>query len=347
MSSNKSDRLVLVDLIRLISFLSIAFFHTYSAVHYKEMDQELWRGKILSFAQIIPRLFSFSGFTIVAIFSFLRGWGPRRKSLAPKFLILVFGIAILFLTYSNIFANELFWEWDIYHYLIVVMISLYWLEKFPKFILGAGVAGFLLTWIPFWKVSGQSQFPILFQHAVFGICDSSGRGGWPLLPWIGLPLALFTLGHQTKKANNLSFFPFEIFVWTIFLFFSAFHLGAYYHVTVGPNFYCYTMRQEPWIFWCHFLWIVFFLRWSPHPKVVSALRGNRILESISNLMLSRHFALAYLLQLILIWLIEENVLFFASHIWAYDLAYLGMLPFLEIMLRLGFSAKETLIQKKN
>lgn len=331
------NRFVLIDLLRLISFLSIVIFHTYSAIYYKEMDQEFWRGKILYWMQSIPRTFSFSGFTIVAIFAFLRGWnGP--KAIHTLLWLFLTGIFVLFLTYSSLFEGDYFWEWDIYHYLFVVALSLLAIERMqrvqPRSILLFGVLGFLLTWIPFWRMPEAQSLPLVLQHALVGVCDASGRGGWPLLPWIGLPWAILALGAQVKGRNGKSLFRGEIFLWCALLLLSTPQLGAYYQVLVGPQFYCFTLRQAPLVFWSHFVWIVFCLRWAVHPALQSTLQKNALLGQISKLYLSKYFGQAYLMHLVLIWIFEDQQSFFLNHLWAFDLAYLGALPFLEFSLRL-------------
>lgn len=287
-----ADRWIGIDLLRTLSFLAIVIFHTANAVFPEGAPYENWRGTFFEWQQIYARVIPFSGFTIVAIHSFLFGIKEESQS-KWRWKWIFLGAVILFFSYGDPLQGDFFWEWDIYQYLIFAFAALYLCTKWRRSIFLLGILSFLFLWIPFWKF--PSEFlPEIARHALVGVCDEEGRGGWPLLPWIALPVCFFSWG---RLQNIFALEKKEVFLWCTLLLFSVPFLGAYFPVDTGKGFYCYVFRQELWIFWAHFLWVAAMLRWAvKRPQDFS----NKLFRWISRWRMNRYFVWAYLLHLVLL-----------------------------------------------
>lgn len=326
-AQKKKERWLGIDLLRTLSFLAIVIFHTANAVFPEGAPYENWRGTFFEWQQIYARLIPFSGFTIVAIHSFLFGL-KSQPTASSRWKWIFLGSVILFLSYGNPLEGDFFWEWDIYQYLIFAFLALFVCSKWRFSFIPLFLTSFLFLWVPFWKF--PSEFlPEVAKHALVGVCDGEGRGGWPLLPWIGLPVFFFSWG---KLQSRLSLGSKELFLWG-FLFLCAVPFwGSYFSVDTGKGFYCFIFRQEPWIFWAHFLWIAVFLRWAVvRPQDFQF----RPVAWVSRWKMNSKFVWAYLVHLVLIqgvmgiapW-VGENPGFFS---------FLPLLLFVmvEVLLRMG------------
>jgi hypothetical protein len=227
--------------------------------------------------------------------------------------------------------SAFFWEWDIYHYLLATVLSLAFLSRFTAFAFFAGIFGFFLSLLPLWQWLDPAIFSPPLAHALIGVCDGSGRGGWPLLPWIGLPWLFLAYGKWLKRHAELK--KWELFAWIPFLLLGVFTWGAYFSVSIGPGFYCFMFRQSPYLFWGHFLWIVFALRLSVLPATQKHLGQFSLLRWLSELRINRNFGLAYLAQLILLWLAREWLLPLLGPKSSFFLLALLLLPLTELFTR--------------
>lgn len=325
-------RLYLVDLVRSYSFVAILMFHYYSAVYFVEWDDAVVHGYLFDLMTWWPRSASFSGFTILGLFCFLAGWRGTRLTWRPLAALFVVGSLLLLLTQGEEPFQELFWEWDIYHYLMAALASLLILQRWPRLIPAAAVAGFLLTWIPFWSLDAFTGFGEGLRHALVGVCDDEGRGGWALLPWIGLSWAAYGFGVWQRRSPVRD--PREFGIWLVILAASLWWWGPYYTTPVGPDFACHVFRQPPLVFWAHLVWIVFFLRAATFEPLNRRLEKIAFIRGLADLRINRFFGRAYFIHLFflaLASLLAEELR--ASPI-AYDLFWLGILPATEGLLRL-------------
>jgi hypothetical protein len=294
-----STRLLGVDLVRTVSFLCIAIYHAYATFIYVPYEPSAWLGTAMPLIHALPRALPFSGFTIVAIYAFLAGLRARPVSLRRPLLVVLPGLALLFLAYSDIAARELFWEWDIYHYLLVALASLLLLSGSTRLTYAFGALGAILLLFPLWNWIPAEGLPLALAHALVGVCDAEGRGGWFLLPWIGLPWAFLAMGRLLRARPPLGMA--ELAAWLPFLLAGVVTWGAYWGVDIGPGFYCFIFRQPPLVFWGHFLWITFALRLAADPRVQEWLERRTTALWLGGLAINRRFGLAYLTHLLLLW----------------------------------------------
>lgn len=294
-----APRLLGVDLVRTLAFLCIAIYHAYATFIYVAYDPSAWLGTAMPLIHALPRALPFSGFTIVAIYAFLAGARARPISLRRPLLVVLPGLALLFLAYSDLAARELFWEWDIYHYLLVALASLLVLSRNARLTYAFGALGAALLLLPLWEWIPARELPLVLAHALVGVCDSEGRGGWFLLPWIGLPWAFLAMGRLLHARPSLR--PAELAAWAPPLLAGMLTWGAYWGVDIGPGFYCFIFRQPPLIFWGHFLWIAFALRLAADPRVQAGLERAAPARWLGGLAINRRFGLAYLAHLALLW----------------------------------------------
>lgn len=342
------DRLIGLDLIRFIAIIAITEFHFNEAVFVSDLAVFSWQeGFWYELMSAYARVFSFSGFIIIALTCFLFGLTSQFQKLKskhiPLVLLLTIGAFVILPLYGG--DGEYFFEWDIYHFLIFNFILL-WLLKNRSFKFFAFVGGvsFFILWVPFWELKGLIPMGPLFEEILLGRCENYKIGAWPILPWSGLVGLFYFLGLWAKKYRkdlrlmhkwDLLFIP--------ALLASIPFLGSYYSVLIGPSFYCFMNRHEPYIFWSHLIWLIFFIRLSFWDTYNQNLHKLKIVVWISQLKWSTRFGLCYLTHLIIVWFYANFTTYFLKHPTMAALAMATVLPFTEIIIRSisqGFSFYE-------
>lgn len=325
------SRLYLIDLVRTYSFVAILMFHFYSAVYFVEWSNDVVHGYLFDLMTWLPRSASFSGFTILGLFCLLAGWKDSRITWRPLLGLFLIGSALLLLTQGEQPFQEMFWEWDIYHFLMATLVSLLLFQGRRRLALGMGLLGFIMTLIPFWKWPLAETMP-LAKHALIGICDDEGRGGWPLLPWIGFSWAAYAYGLFLREKPMTS--RKELAVWIPALLLSLFMWGPYYRTPVGPGFSCFVFRQDFWIFWAHLIWIIFFARFATYQNLNEWLAKKPFVVAISNLRINRHFGRAYFIHLFFLALATLAAEDLRASPILYDVFWICILPLTELLLRM-------------
>jgi hypothetical protein len=338
------QRLWLVDFWRLVSLGAITCFHVYSAVWWIDFPWDKLRGELIYYYQYYPRIFSFSGQSVVFLTAFLWGFLGRPLRLKRILPIFVLGAAVLVGLYTDWSTGLVSWEWDIFQYFALGTLTVMALQVCsPKVRNAFGALGFLLLLVPFWKMEFLSSLSEWWQHVLVGVCDESGRGGWPFLPWIGLLWFGLWLGEWTR----LHPIPgrWERWICILVLLASLPNLGGFVTVDIGPGFYCYVMRQAPIVFWSQFIWVVASARFSAHPQLLEWSERRPWLLWPSSLYVCRYFGAAYLVGLL--FLIPGMVYsdFFQRNLWLFDSYYLLMVPGIELTLRCLIGIKNLLLQR--
>lgn len=284
---------------------AIGVFHFVEAVYYQSHD--FFPKDEASFLFVFPlavaRSFSISGFVIVCLTTFLMGFSGSFKKLRLShlyvFLILFFGAFVFLPLYWG--EGQWAFEWDIYQYFLLVLLILYFVDKLDEklkiFLAGLG---FLMLWIPFWKLEPHIlDWPLV--GVLIGQCLQEETGTWPIFPWVGLGLMAFVLGNYAKKfRQNLSVFHKKEFLYLPLLGLGVLTWGTYYSVDIGSGFYCFMNRQHPLLFWGHMIWILWLIRVSMLTKVNSILSKTAFIKNLGQLYLSKNFALFYLVQLMVV-----------------------------------------------
>ena len=258
--------------------------------------------------------------------------------------------------------DDMFLVWDIYPLLFSgILIATIVDTYIPRFTTALGVIGFIMLWVPFWDFMQLTDPDVSEVWIVLGLasCDV-GAIEWPVLPWIGLPWFGYACGAALKqytatgKLHELNLRKKEALFWLIALGASTFGIGSFYHIKLGANFSCEAYRQSPFIWWAHFIWVLFFIRLSFDARVQAKLASLRMFRFISNLAISRKFWLAYFLNYLLAyslsWLVDTTEVEKTSlHVPVIAIIAVCFVPFTEIVLRLVILIWEKtygLIQKK-
>jgi len=286
-----------------------------------------------------PRNLSFSGLSILGLSVFLFGFHwPEKPRLSFLAGLIVVGMLLLLVGQGDHLFVDLTWEWDIYEFLFVSLLLLYFLSSKIKLTYVLGALGLIMTLIPIWQWSDQWVMPTVVRDIFFGTCDGSGRGGWALFPNLGFVTFHFAVGRFFRNEStqfNLSEIKFkEWIVWIVLLLLSLPQLDAYFDTDIGPGFYCYIFRKPPLIFWSHYLWILFLIRLSVTTKVNELLGSFAIARWLSNLEWSRSFGLCYFLQLLIVLLVANGSDSIAQNHWQFDAFYLLVMPIVELLMRL-------------
>ena len=108
-------------------------------------------------------------------------------------------------------ASAYFLVWDIYPLIFLGVLCASVAEKVnPKIILGMGLFGFAMLWIPFWDY--RELFSMHTDaRIVLGFADcETDVSEWPVFPWIGLIWLGYAVGYSIRKMSAVdrdSYFP--------------------------------------------------------------------------------------------------------------------------------------------
>ena len=310
----KVPRLLLVDFLRFLSFVAIAIHH-YAWIFFYTKDVPpiiagtTYTGIMQLVTESYARSLSFSGFTIVGLAAFFQAF--TQQTFKKRFFLFSF-LLLGWVVFCILVALEtgFYPGWDVYPLLFTGLITCTIAEKISsKFVKLLGVVGHLLLLIPFWNFSHFFDIPFFLKQALIGVCEND-LADWPILPWIGLIWLSYWAGWEINRVirgensasetvrpeSILDITKGESFVWVGLLIASLPQLGAYYHVPLGPEFPCFVYRQNPYVFWSSYIWVVFIVRIAFDSRVRTKIDGIRFFKVISNLAMTRHFWLAYIIH---------------------------------------------------
>ena len=157
----ENQRLTGIDILRYFSFLAILIFHlTYAFWAPHGLEQQPFQGLWSQPFEQYARAFAFSGFSILLLSFFLFGFKESRKL---RFLISI--LSVFFVVWS-IVSWDYPYFWDIYPYLISVLLLLAMVRKLripPLVLIFSGAA---ITSIPFWQLEGVFALPAWLEPAL-------------------------------------------------------------------------------------------------------------------------------------------------------------------------------------
>lgn len=288
-----------LDIIRLLSFVAIAFFHI-SLIHYYETNIPLSEQSIIAIGiELYARSISFSGFTIVLLSSFLTAFSSGNlQNRLRLFGVLTAAWMVLSSLMSPNYSSWL--AWDIYPlYLTGIIFCTVSEIKFPKVIPIAMVLGALMLWIPFWNYSHLFEMSDTLRNILGFASCANEIAEWPLLPWVGLIFLGYGLGYLLRKNGKTHGVPlkrWEYLLIPLLLAISIPQWGPFFHIQLGDRFSCEVYRMPPTIFWSHMIWVVALMRLSVAPGVNAWLGKFSLIQWVSNLAMSRKFWAAYILN---------------------------------------------------
>lgn len=289
-----SERLPMIDILRLFSFFAIVIFH---------MTYALWGRNGFDFIpdshlstrilESYGRLMAFSGFTVLFLSFFLFGF----RAIQPDWRKLWLTLFGFFLVWA-VAGGEFPYIWDVYPYLLVATLLCALSSKWPAWVLVA--LGGVTTSLPFWRLESILNLSPLVTGALFGNCSHSGGLGeeWPLLPWLGYPLFALGVGKLafTHREGLTKMKSAEAVFWVAALSYSTTLLGGYFSTPIGDHFACFMFQRPADIFWAHQVWPIFFLRLGFLASVKASLTNSATTQKISRLMINQRFLFAYFIH---------------------------------------------------
>lgn len=335
-----NKRFYIIDILRTCAFYCIMAFHSYNFIYWQDWVPSQHKGTPFYYIISPAYYLVISGFIVLAISFFLMG--HTLKKLADRTslkVLLAIGTLLLFVTQGDRPFVEVYLEWDIYHLLIAGTLSLFIIDRSKMLTYVAGILGFILLCIPFWEISFFQNLPLIFQHPLIGVCDEEGRGGWALLPWIGLIWFSFGFGKVCLQYKEmLKEIPSRqeyIFICAA-VFILVPYWGAYHSTTIGYNFPCFVHRQNPLNFWSEMFFVFYLMRLSLVTQWNDLMEKNRGTRFISNLYINKKFGLCYLIHLLILSIASiyrENL---QNSLFLFNMVVILLFPLTEIFARLTY-----------
>lgn len=292
-----------LDLIRLIFIWAIVNFHVYETFFYQTENILPTNYSIYSNLETLIKTFTFSGFGLITLSSFLMGL-INMNFKKWKQLFIVFTVGCLLLALLNAENHQWFYfEWDVYNFLFVCFLLISILQLNHKLLYFTSILVFCLLFFPIWNLDFYLNNLPTLKNILLGDCNKPGLGGWPLLPWAGMVFASYSIGKYIQYNNELKsklqiFTKIEFIIWFILIFSLSPWLGTYSLTPMGPDFACFTHRRPPIEFFSHWILLLFFIRISLVNSVNIFLKKQKWVLFISNLQWNKNLGLAYALQFI-------------------------------------------------
>lgn len=313
--------------------VAILHFHIHESTFYIN-NHHLKHGYIENYLEPYSRFMAFSGYTIVMVSYFLIGLkGLSKAKLYQLLIVSLFGALFVFLNFATSGLEAL--EWDIYPFVAASSLVIAALTKRPLLLYALSFVGGVLMLLPphTWDFPNlQTQF---YYNALFGDYVSEGKGSWPLIPWLGLPLAAYSCGHilrQSQKVRRLleRIKPLELLLWSFILICCSPYWGHFFEIPVGPGFYkfAHTMGRVP--LFAHLIPVIFCIRIGFLKSMNEAVARNRYLNWVSRLYLNRRFFLYYLISWGLIGIFSSFEDFYLQHPGSFDWVFFGLFPLCEL-----------------
>ena len=292
----KSNRFLLLDFLRTISFFPIVIFHAQLVKWYDPGVDLSAEVPAIAVLEAVVRSLSFSGFSIVFLTSFLMGLRPRKiKKRTSLLTFLLIGWVLLSLL-SLYFGGDFSLTWDVYPLIALGIITstLFHSAFSNRFGVVLPSIGFILLWIKPWDWIELNGY--LGNALGFASCQTE-VAEWPIFPWIGLVWLGYGLGHYVKenlKDGGISLTKREGVMWLLFIAASLPHFGPFYNIRLGVYFSCDVYRMPPEIFWAHLSLPLAITRVALIPRVNKAVHEMKFFTWLSTLAINRVFWLAYI-----------------------------------------------------
>ncbi len=296
-----------LDLIKILTIIPGLAFH---ANEFLSVGDELIQGNLVTlFIKVFSKILFFSGFLATFIGFFCLGMAKNAIPTKKHWIFISLGTLLThFLYYDN--SSPFFQtEWTYFHFLWVVFVIIYALEKSLNGILKFETIALWLSLILLvsinlkqlhnWIAHKTSLNPILAIPTITG-CSFSLYGEWPILPWIFLPIFSFYLGRVSLKRwfhTNKNWFDYIL----IGVSFSSM-VYAWPKLFVGPTdiyFSCFLFYHSPsWFIVFTLIPFITLIRWNAlsHQQNIN-FRSKKFI--IFNPWL-KYYSGSYLLSLIVI-----------------------------------------------
>lgn len=303
MTIEKTHRFYALDILKFIWLMTIIHFHVYETYFYSNELVLNVGNSFFSFLHYPIRALAFSGFAIVTLTSFLVGWVhlTLKKWLS---LMGILALGAFFLAWLNGDEQQFFYlQWDIYNFHFASFLIIALLQTHKKLLYGVSILFFPLLFFPVWEWDYLLDGTGWLKDALIGDCIKEGHGSWPLIPWLAMPLGLYSIANIIKSNTNYKqrirvISSKEFMVWATLLIVTLPWLNGYFNTPIGSQFSCYVHRRPPIYFWSHWMWVVFFIRIGFLDTVNNYLKNKKWVQFISSLEWSKNMGLAYAIHFI-------------------------------------------------
>lgn len=327
-SLSTSERLIGLDIVKLLSFIPITMYHFMGAI---------WDNHEKQYNQVMPNyppfwdyvfngmhVLAFSGLSILFLTIFLMGLIHRREHINwPIIFLLPFGWVLFCWAYFDF--QSIFLFWDIYPLIAFGLLLIQLTFRYTKVrAVHAALFGFVFASLPYWEFLDLSSWGQAAEMVLVGNCHSN-LASWPIFPWLGFMIMAYGCGQWARErcyllpdggtaresaegtAPTFIGLPMsrkEKIVWAIGLVASIAFWGPYFRVQF-EEFDCTIFRQPPWVLWAHMGWILFGIRISLIKSVQDKLKARA--AWVSELMSSRNFGFVYFYSFLLGFLINALI----------------------------------------
>ncbi|MES2526372.1 MAG: hypothetical protein V4598_04770 [Bdellovibrionota bacterium] len=332
MTMKESDRLYLIDWLKVATLLAIQILHANEFVFFEDDFPIASQSVIWTAMSYYARFFSLGGQVLVAIIYLLFGLSGKSS---PS-LLKIAGFAIIgqfLLTLAFFDGNYLSQiEWDIYFFIAASNLILMLL---PRSSWRLVALGFLALLIPpsFYKSIMPDGF---IGNILTGRSEIAQEGAWPLFPWFFLSLLFFNLGALIRDGKLLlrQWNRTETFLWPILFGLTLPFLGHFYWTPIGPRYYEFNFHQLPHLFWTNFLPFVFIMRISFLNSVKERLARHKYSRIVGNLIWARQLGAAYIVAVLYVGFAGKFEEEFKQTPYLFDLFFISIMPVTELIVRM-------------
>lgn len=325
-------RLFLLDWVRMVFLVLIFLYDSYAALWPNESRWPMGKGQLWDWTFKTFASFSFAGFVVLAAFAFLSGYKKGQIKLSNLVTLVAVSLVAVSFWEGGLSLAAIATEWDIYHYLVVNIICIYLVSWRPQLKWFLGVLGGVLFLLPWSEWSVSVDLSLSLQRIFTGVCLQDGRGGWHLLPWIGLSWLMYLFGDITSRRSFAGVK--EFLLWLPLLFYSVFNWGAYAQPPLSLGFYCYVFNQPISDFWLQMIPILFLFRLSSSERVQKIFTDYPLLQWPSYLFINKRLGLAFLVHIIVSSIFGEFDDFMKLSQWRLELYFVLVIPVIEVLTRL-------------
>lgn len=292
------------DVLRLVWLYAIIHFHIFETFFYSNTYALTLGESFYSFFHYPIRALAFSGFAIVTLTSFLLGWVrlDRKKWIS---LMSILALGAVFLSWLEGDEHKMFYiQWDIYYFHFASFALIALLQKQPRILYGISILFLPLLFYPVWIWDSALDSWGWWKDLLLGDCSrQEGQGAWPLLPWLAIPLLMYSAARLIRTHTALQewvhhFSWREGLIWLLAIGSLSPWLGGYFFTPVGSQFSCYVHRRPPIEFWSQWLWALFLIRVSLVHSLNARLSKMKWVHKLSSLQWSQNMGIAYAIHFV-------------------------------------------------
>lgn len=298
-----TPRIFGLDIIRTLSFFTIASHHfTLALFEVPAVFSPFYNSStVWKWIEVEARLLSFSGQTILFLTSVLISYTAKNHEKALRLIPIMLALWVLS-CYFDATPDSYFFAWDIFPLIALGLAGCYLITRvFPTRPWVLPLSGLILLSIPFWQFPSLQALDLYPRHILIGDCEEE-LSDWPVLPWVGLVFFGYGIGSMVKPHSTrlARFIKGEHYFWIPLLLWTPLFWGTYYHMRIGTDFSCDSMRREPIAFLAHLFGILFVVRLCFLSAVNDYLKQNRFAQFLSRLEINVNFGIAYFYHFLLI-----------------------------------------------